>query len=101
MKNQSLQVGMLVGRCKNCSHSIELRQPWLSRMLIVKDGYYLVHCNNEDCHNYYGMELLESEFDIADFVEWDEEHPVRNGEAEKMASGNIIPFEKKSCRIYC
>ena len=72
VKVQSIQVGMEVGRCKNCNHPVKLRQPWLSKMPVVKDGYYLVHCSNEDCHNYYGMELSESQFGIADFVEWDE-----------------------------
>ena len=42
-------------------------------MPVVNDGWYVMHCENEDCHNYYGMELRENEFSIADFVEWNEE----------------------------
>ena len=37
-------------------------------MPIVNDGWYLIHCTNETCHNYYGMEIRESELSYVDFV---------------------------------
>ena len=69
-------------------------------MPVVKDGYYLVHCSNEDCHNYYGMELSESQFGIADFVEWDEKHLIRKAVYEKTEMDNVIQFKRKLGRSY-
>lgn len=63
-------VGLQLGRCKNCNSTVTLRQPWLSRKSDVNDGWYLVHCTNEDCHNHYGMELRLYELYMVDFVEW-------------------------------
>ena len=100
VKVRSIQVGMEVGRCKNCNHPVKLRQPWLSKMPVVKDGYYLVHCSNEDCHNYYGMELSESQFGIADFVEWDEKHLIMKAVYEKTEMDNVIQFKRKLGRLY-
>lgn len=88
------KVGLRVGKCINCGCQVKLRQPWLSNMPVVNDGWYGLHCENEDCHNYYGMELRENEFSIADFVEWNEKHLIKNQETETVISSNIIPFEK-------
>lgn len=63
-------------------------------MPIVNDGWYLLHCENEDCHNYYGMELKDNQFSIVDFVDWNEEYLIENQETETVISSNIIPFEK-------
>ena len=65
-------VGMLMGKCLNCKAEVRLRQPWLSKKPLVCDGWYLVHCTNEDCHNYTGMELRISEMSLADFIQYDE-----------------------------
>lgn len=65
-------VGMLIGKCLNCKEEVRLRQPWLSKKPLVYDGWYLVHCTNEDCHNYTGMELRMSEMQLADFIQYDE-----------------------------
>lgn len=88
------KVGLSVGICINCGCQAKLRQPWLSNMPIVNDGWYLLHCENEGCHNYYGMELKDNQFSIADFVNWNEEFLVENQKTETVISGNIIPFEK-------
>ena len=40
------------------------------------------------------MELRENEFSIADFVEWNEKHLIKNQETETVISSNIITFEK-------
>ena len=40
------------------------------------------------------MELRENEFSIADFVEWNEKHLIKNQETDTVISSNIIPFEK-------
>ena len=88
------KVDLQVGKCINCGYQVRLRQPWLSNMPIVNDGWYVLHCENEGCHNYYGMELRENEFSIADFVEWNEKHLIKNQETETVISSNIIPFEK-------
>lgn len=88
------KVGMKVGTCLNCGATASLRQPWLSKMPVVNDGWYVLHCENEDCHNYYGMELKENEFSIADFVVWDEEHLIRNQESAISPESNVIPFRR-------
>lgn len=61
-------IGAIIGRCKNCGFEVQLRQPWLSKTPIANDGWYLVHCTNEACHNYYGMEIKESELAYVDFI---------------------------------
>ena len=71
-------VGLCVGRCINCGGGVKLRQPWLSKMPVVNDGWYILYCENEDCHNYYGMELKYNQFSIVDFVDWNEEHMIKN-----------------------
>jgi len=91
---QSPKVGMKVGTCLNCGAAASLRQPWLSKMPVVNDGWYVLHCENEDCHNYYGMELKENEFSIADFILWDEEHLIRNQESVISPESNVIPFRR-------
>ena len=85
------KVGLCVGRCINCGSKVKLRQPWLSKMPVVNDGWYILHCENEDCHNYYGMELKDNQFSIADFVEWNEEHMIKSQEPE--AQCKIIPYK--------
>lgn len=99
VKIQEPKVGMKVGTCMNCGRAVVLRQPWLSKMSSVNDGWYLLHCGNEDCHNYYGMELRENEFSIADFVEWNEEYLIYNPEPEKTIADNVIPFKKRNFRF--
>ena len=94
VKIQNPRVGLIVGVCRNCNSSVRLRQPWLSKMPIVNDGWYVLHCENEDCHNYYGMELKEGQFDMADFVEWYDEHLVKNQELEVPPACNVIPFRR-------
>lgn len=88
------KVGMQVGTCLNCRWAVVLRQPWLSKMPVVNDGWYVLHCENEDCHNYYGMELRENEFSIADFVEWNEEHLIQNQEKEERIPDNVVLFRR-------
>lgn len=88
------KVGMRVGKCINCGSHVKLRQPWLSIIPVVNDGWYVLHCENEDCHNCYGMELRENEFSIADFVEWDEVHLIKNQEPEIQIGSNVIPFRR-------
>ena len=61
-------IGATIGKCKNCGFEVKIRQPWLSKAPIANDGWYLVHCTNEACHNYYGMEIKESELAYADFI---------------------------------
>ena len=78
-------VGMRVGTCLNCMEEVRLRQPWLSKKPVVRDGWYLVHCINEDCHNYTGMELRMSEMRLADFIRYDEKFLQRT-------VGKIIDF---------
>lgn len=85
------KVGLCVGRCINCGGEVKLRQPWLSKMPVVNDGRYILHCENEDCHNYYGMELKDNQFSIADFVDWNEEHMIKSQKSE--AQCKIIPFK--------
>ena len=84
------KVGLCVGRCINCGGGVKLRQPWLSKMPVVNDGWYILHCENEDCHNYYGMELKDNQFSIADFVEWNEEYMIKSQKSE--AQCKIITF---------
>lgn len=93
------KVGLQVGKCINCGCQVKLRQPWLSKMPVVNDGWYVMHCENEDCHNYYGMELRENEFSIADFVEWNEEFLIKNSKPEMTIADNVIPFEKRNFRL--
>lgn len=49
---------------------------------------------------YYCMELLESQFGIADFVEWDEKHLIRKAVYEKTEMDNVIQFKRKLGRSY-
>ena len=60
---------------------------------------YSMKCENEDCHNYYGMELRENEFSIADFVEWNEKILIKNSEPDMTIADNVIPFEKRNFRL--
>lgn len=62
-------IGAEIGKCRNCGFQVRVRQPWLSLMPIVNDGWYLIHCTNEACHNYYGMEIRENELTYVDFIE--------------------------------
>ncbi len=66
----NLYVGMQLGTCINCGDAVVLRQPWLSKKMTVYDGWYLVHCSNEECHNHYGMELRLHELYMTDFINW-------------------------------
>lgn len=91
-------VGMEVGCCKNCYSLVRLRQPWLSKFPVVNDGYFLVHCCNVDCHNYYGMELAENEFSEADFVYWKEEYKIENTSFDNPSKRNVIEFKRKNER---
>lgn len=93
------KVGMQVGTCLNCKRAVVLRQPWLSKMPVVNDGWYVMHCENEDCHNYYGMELRESKFSIADFVEWNEEYLINDSEPEMTIADNVISFKKRNFKL--
>lgn len=99
VKIQEPKVGLQVGTCLNCGRSVVLRQPWLSQMPSVNDSLYLLHCENEYCHNYYGMELRENEFSIADFVNWDEEHVINHSETEMTKADNVIPFRKRNFKL--
>ena len=94
VKIQNPRVGLKVGTCMNCGNSVKLRQPWLSEMPVVNDGWYVLHCENEECHNCYGMELKDNEFSLADFVVWDDEHLIKNQESEYTYGSNVIPFRK-------
>lgn len=80
-------VGLTIGKCKNCNREVRLRQPWLSKQPVVNDGWYLVHCTNEECHNYTGMELRMWEMYLADFIRYDES--VLDG-----SQGKIIKFNR-------
>ena len=82
-------IGMRLGTCKNCGKDVELRQPWSSEDPIVNDGWYLVHCKNERCHNFTGIEVMNDEFYFASFVEWEEEFISDRSELRK---NNIIIF---------
>ena len=99
VKIQEPKVGMQVGTCLNCRRAVVLRQPWLSKMPVVNDGWYVMHCENEDCHNYYGMELRKNEFSIADFVEWNEEFLIKSSEPEMTIADNVIPFKKRNFKL--
>ena len=46
------------------------------------------------------MELSESQFGIADFVEWDEKHLIRKAVYEKTEMDNVIQFKRKLSRSY-
>mgnify|MGYP003419038508 CR=1 FL=1 len=81
-------VGLTVGRCKNCNREVRLRQPWLSKQPVVNDGWYLVHCMNEECHNYTGMELRMQEMQLADFIRFDKS--VLDNSWGKVIDFNII-----------
>lgn len=61
-------VGDVIGSCSNCGCKVQIRQPWLSKQPIVNDGWYLVHCTNRGCHNYFGMEIREDEIEYLDFL---------------------------------
>ena len=76
---------------------MRIRQPWLSQIEEVNDGYYLIHCTNEACHNYSGVEIKLSELWIADFVDWDEKYIKKEPEAEPM---KIIPFDQRRRKSY-
>lgn len=79
-------IGAILGRCKNCGFQVQIRQPWLSLMPIANDGWYLIHCTNEACHNYYGMEIRENELDYVDFIEDDV--------SDKYKPGKIINLQE-------
>lgn len=64
-------IGAEIGKCKNCGFQVRIRQPWLSLMPIANDGWYLIHCTNEACHNYYEMEIRDNELAYVDFIEDD------------------------------
>lgn len=96
VKIQEPKVGMKVGTCINCKGAVVLRQPWLSKLPVVNDGWYVLHCENEDCHNFYGMELRECEFSIADFVDWNEEYLINNSET---IVDNVIPFKRRNFKL--
>ncbi len=90
------EIGSVVGKCINCGMPVRIRQPWLSKMEEVNDGYYLIHCSNEDCHNYSGMEIRLDDLYLIDFAEWDERYIIKdnmsNGSGER--NGIIVPFER-------
>lgn len=83
-------IGAEIGRCKNCGSQVRIRQPWLTLMPIVNDGWYLIHCTNEACHNYYGMEIRDNELNCVDFIE-DEVGAILVNEHKK---GNIINLQE-------
>ncbi len=91
------EIGDIVGTCKNCYFPVKIRQPWLSKMEEVNDGYYLIHCTNEACHNYSGVEIKLNELWVADFVDWDEKYIKKEQEVEPA---NIIPFDVARRRSY-
>ena len=91
------RIGNIVGTCMNCSAPVRIRQPWLSEMEEVNDGYYLIHCTNESCHNFSGVEIKLSELWIADFVNWDEKYIEKK---PKQDLGNVIPFDAGRRRYY-
>ena len=83
-------IGAEVGKCKNCGFQVRLRQPWLSLMPIANDGWYLIHCTNEACHNYYGMEIRESELPYVDFIK----DIVDDMSVNEQKQGNIINLQE-------
>ena len=87
---ESPKIGTVVGRCKNCGSDVEIRQPWMSKIQTVNDGWYLFHCTNEDCHNYYGMEVMLSELGLLEFLEWDEKYIVEK--TESVEPQNVVNF---------
>ncbi|MCR5451415.1 MAG: hypothetical protein K6F00_02170 [Lachnospiraceae bacterium] len=89
------RIGMTVGKCKNCGSPAKIRQPWLSKMEVVNDDCYLIHCSNEDCHNYYGMEIGLGELYLVDFIEWDEEFIIKEEPEDGGDRGKIIRFEER------
>ena len=91
------KIGDIAGTCKNCYSPVKIRQPWLSQMDEVNDGYYLIHCTNEACHNYTGVEIKLSELWIADFVNLDEKYIKKESEAEPT---NLIPFDEARRKLY-
>ena len=90
IKIKNPYVGMIVGKCKNCGLDIELKQPWLSEIPVVNDGWIVLHCLNEKCHNSFGWEMQIQDVDTADFVDWSEDFIEED--MEYIAGGNIIPF---------
>ena len=71
-----------IGICKNCNSKVVLRKPWLSRMPIVNDGCYVIHCSNDDCHNSVGFEIIANQDNIIEI----EEHMV-----DLLYYANIYP----------
>ena len=70
VKIQEPKVGMQVGTCLNCRRAVVLRQPWLSKMPVVNDGWYVMHCENE-----------------------------KNSKPEMTIADYVIPFEKRNFRL--
>lgn len=83
-------VGMIVGKCKNCGQDVEIRQPWLSEIPVINDGWIILHCLNEKCHNVSGWEMRIKDIETADFVDWSEQFIEED--KEYIAEGNIIQF---------
>lgn len=81
-------IGAILGRCKNCGFQVQIRQPWLSVKPMANDGWYLIHCTNEECHNYYGMEVRENELDYVDFIE-----NAMNDVSDEHKQGKIINLQ--------
>lgn len=89
-------VGAMIGKCKNCGFQVQIRQPWLSFVPVVNDGWYLIHCTNKMCHNYFGMEIRENELSYADFLE---KFPNLDNQMEKNCC-KIIPFSIKRKQLF-
>lgn len=83
-------IGEELGKCRNCGFRVLIRQPWLSDKPIANDGWYLIHCTNEACHNYYGMEIRGNELDYVDFIE-DE---VNDVSVNEYKTGKVIDLQK-------
>lgn len=76
-------IGAELGKCKNCGFQVQIRQPWLSLVPIVNDGWYLIHCTNEACHNYFGMEIKKDELAYVDFIEEEAEEIMVNSHKKR------------------
>lgn len=83
-------IGAEIGRCKNCGSQVLIRQPWLTLVPTANDGWYLIHCTNEACHNYYGMEIRESELSYVDFIK----DIVDDMSVKEQKQGKIINLQE-------
>ena len=83
-KSKSMTMCIRERWSRNAGFFGAVENSWTPPPLLAADAYI----NNVTTILF--MRKLECEFGMADFLEWDEEHLVRNVVADKMASGKII-----------